>query len=132
MIYDDLLALKRDKLMLSRMKPLGPSELKALVATSVALPTDYVAFISEIGYGEIGNAQYMIYGGLMEPDEIYGTTSPEVSNILLFGDDFQGFNAGFKIDDGWRVVEIDPLDMRVSAIASDFQTFIRRKISQIQ
>lgn len=131
-IYHDLLRLKGQGLKLGKLKLSTASDLTKLSVIYGSLPSDYLDFLSSIGYGQIGSSQYMIYGGPMEPAEIYGNESPRLSNILLFGDDFQGFNAGFKADDNWSVIEIDPLDFRINVVAPDFQTFIRRKISQIQ
>lgn len=50
--------------------------------------------------------------------------------MLLFGDDFQGFNAGFRTDT-WEVVEVDPLDRSVHVAATSFEAFIRDTIDNL-
>ena len=55
---------------------------------------------------------------------------PQLVDVLLFGDDFQGFNAGFRIKT-WEVVEIDPLDRKVHVAAPSFEAFIRNTIETL-
>ena len=130
-IYDDLLTLKSQGSLLSKLKPLEPSKLQKLIDRYPSLPNDYILFLASIGVGQIGQAQYVIYSGLGEPDFVYGEpVPPQLEKVILFGDDFQGFNAGFQTD-SWKVVEIDPLDKRVDVVAPDFQTFIRQTISAL-
>nr|WP_146218799.1 hypothetical protein [Undibacterium pigrum] len=87
--------------------------------------------MTSIGAGTIGDSQYSLYSGLIDPDFIYGDDRQQVENILFFGDDFQGFNAGFKTDEAWCIVEVNPLDLEVSIVAPNFQTFIREIIAQL-
>src|SRR4051812_35882682 len=130
-MYDDLLPLKAQGGLLSKLKQLGPLELQRLTEQFPSLPDDYTSFLASVGFGEIGQAQYVIYSGLGEPGFVYGEPVPSrLTNILLFGDDFQGFNAGFDTDT-WTVVEIDPLDRRVDVTATSFQSFIRRMIRDL-
>ena len=130
-IYDDLLPLKSQGSLLSKLKPLEPEKLQQLIDRYPALPSDYLSFLATIGVGQIGQAQYVIYSGLGEPDFVYGNpVPPQLEKIILFGDDFQGFNAGFQTD-SWEVVEIDPLDRRVDVVAPDFETFIRQTIGAL-
>lgn len=131
-IFDDLLPLKAQGSLLSKLKPLEPAKLQRLIDRYPALPSDYVSFLISLGFGEIGEAQYMIYSGLGEPDFVYGEpVPPQLEKVILFGDDFQGFNAGFQTD-SWEIVEIDPIDRRVDVVAPDFQTFIRQTISDLR
>ncbi|WP_313623359.1 SMI1/KNR4 family protein [Achromobacter sp.] len=93
-------------------------------------PKDYVDFLLEIGAGKLGNYAYVIYGGLVESDEIFGEPNGGDYDVLLFGDDFQGYCAGFRLSD-WKVVEIDPVSKEVYEIAPTFHSFIRNKILEI-
>jgi hypothetical protein len=129
--YSDLRHATTVGAILGKLKPVDPIGLQRHQLAHGALPSDYVEFLASIGAGTIGNGQYSLYSGLIDPSFVYGDRSHQLENILLFGDDFQGFNAGFKTNDGWCVVEIDPLDLRVSVVAPDFQTFIRETIAQL-
>lgn len=92
-------------------------------------PKDYVDFLLEIGAGELGEAFYMIYNGLVKYVEIYGEEIPG-EDVLLFGDDFQGYCTGFRCSD-WKIVEVDPVSKAIEEISPTFQLFIRNKISAI-
>ncbi|WP_298212372.1 hypothetical protein [Acidovorax sp.] len=130
-IYDDLFTLRGQGSLLAKLKPLEPAKLQKLVDRYPNLPSDYISFLTTIGFGEIGQAQYMIYSGLGESEFVFGEPMPpQLEKVILLGDDFQGFNAGFQTD-SWEVVEIDPIDRRVDVVAPDFQTFIRRAISDL-
>lgn len=93
-------------------------------------PKDYIDFLLEIGAGELGNASYMIYSGLIESVELYGEDLAGAGGVFLFGDDFQGYCTGFRGGD-WKVVEVDPVSKIIEEIFPTFQDFIRNKISQI-
>lgn len=128
-LYDDLLSLKGTGTPFDKLIQL-PAGKVLLLPSGLNPPVDYISFLTEIGSGELGGAAYMIYDGLVDPDEIYGEVPEELEGIVLFGDDFQGFTAGFKVDD-WRVVEIDPSNMSFNVVASSFQDFIRDKIAEL-
>ncbi|MFZ6875351.1 SMI1/KNR4 family protein [Undibacterium sp. Di27W] len=129
--YSDLHYLVNAGGLLSRLKPVDLIELQSKQPVHNKLPSDYVEFLTSIGAGTMGDSQYSLYSGPIHPDFVYGDGQQQLENIVLFGDDFQGFNAGFKIDENWCVVEIDPLDQRVSIVAPDFKTFIREMIAQL-
>ncbi|WP_157754321.1 SMI1/KNR4 family protein [Lysobacter capsici] len=125
-IYDDLQAIKGSGAPIDKLVPVTIEKLGKIRAEFGAVPTDYTSFLADVGAGELGSAAYMLYDGLVEPADVYGDSSG-LDGILLFGDDFQGLNAGFDIRD-WRVVEIDPTNMHVNPVALDFQSFIRNRI----
>jgi hypothetical protein len=125
-IYDDLQAIKGSGGPTDKLVPVPIERLGKIRENFGAVPTDYISFLADVGAGELGCSAYMLYDGLIEPVDVYGDSSG-FDGILLFGDDFHGFNAGFDIRD-WRVVEIDPTNMRVNPIALNFQSFIRNRI----
>ncbi len=63
------------------------SALRGLTKTSVSaederrLPSDYVAFLREVGSGDIGPGWIMLYGGPVEPDSIYGARVPTAQQL---------------------------------------------------
>lgn len=84
-------------------------------------PPDYLRFLREAGYGDVG--PYMIYSGPVEPEEIYGADSgPLRGNVILFGDDRAQVSVGFDLH-SWRVVEIDHATKATSVVAATFTDF---------
>jgi hypothetical protein len=128
--YDDLVRLKGSGTPLDRLVPLESAKIADLKATFAAVPDDYVSFLQEVGFGELGEAAYMLYGGLVAPEEIYGEPDERLNGVLLFGDDFQGYNTGFETSTG-TVVEIDPINHQVTPVALTFDVFMRRKIGEL-
>jgi hypothetical protein len=125
-IYDDLVAIKGSGTPVDTLAPVLEDKVRRISAEFGAVPADYISFLEDVGSGELGNAAYMLYDGLIEPGEVYGNRA-RVEGILLFGDDFRGLNAGFDTRT-WRVVEIDPASMQVLAVAPDFKSFIRDRL----
>ena len=127
-IYDDLLSLKGSGTPFDNLEQVPAISTTCAVTYTGAPPQDFIEFLVKIGYGEFGSSAYMLYSGLIYPSEIYGDPLPGMENILLFGDDFQGCNTGFRTSD-WSVVEIDPSNMSIDVVAPTFQEFIRKKIA---
>jgi hypothetical protein len=128
--YGDLLRDARTASVLEKLSPVSVDHLAALQNRFEGIPADYVAFLRDLGTGAVGNDQYMLYGGLLTPDEIFDDAPPEFSDLLLFGDDFQGWSQAFD-PESWSVVEIDSTDMSVRTIASSFEAFIRGKVEEL-
>ncbi|MCP3657875.1 hypothetical protein [Herbaspirillum sp.] len=129
-VYDDLIAVKGNGTPFDKLERVDSRKLVQTSASTGSLPTDYISFLAEVGFGEFGSAGYMLYDGLLEPYEVYGDTPVHLRDVLLFGDDFLGFNTGYKTDT-WSVIEIDPTNMLPTVIAPDFSTFIRKKIHEL-
>ena len=129
-IYDDLLRHPRKAGLLKKLVPVSAERLPALETQFGQIPADYIAFLRDVGAGPIGDDRYMLYDGLLTPDEIFGEASPALSELLLFGDDLQGFSQAFD-PASWSVVEIDSTDMSVTALAPSFDAFIRNRIDQL-
>lgn len=113
--------------MLSKLQPVASSMLAHLIECYPSLPSDYSAFLKEFGSGAVGAEQplFILYDGLLAPDEIYDAQSATaLDGILLFGDDMQGYCAGFDTDNAWEVVEIDPLDGQAHVVAASFQEYL--------
>jgi hypothetical protein len=92
-----------------------------------AVPQDYIDFLKEIGWGTIGEMYYAIYSGLIEPNEIYDPIrAKDLDGILLFGDDYSGYCAGFVKKDSWQLVEIDDFQ-GVDYLNITFEEFVRDK-----
>jgi hypothetical protein len=128
--YDDLVRLKGTGSPLDRLVPLESAKIADVKAAFGAVPDDYVSFLQEVGFGELGEQAFMLYGGLVSPEEIYGEPNEQLNGVLLFGDDFQGYNTGFETSTG-KVVEIDPINHQVRPVSSTFEGFMRRKIGEL-
>lgn len=129
-IYADLPRDAQAAVVLKKLSPISAERLSALETQFGTMPADYVAFLREIGAGPFGNDQYMLYDGLLTPDEIFSEIPAEVSGLLLFGDDMQGTLQALD-PQSRSVVEIDSVDMTVLRIAPSFEAFIRKTIDQL-
>ena len=126
--FDDLKA-DQGQPPLDKLTPLPADALARLRAAHPRAPEGYTDFLATLGFGELGEASFMLYGGLLEPDEAYGETPDGLQGVLLFGDDFAGNNCGFDTADGWRIVEIDPTNYAKDVVGEDFAAFIRIRVA---
>jgi len=70
------------------------------------LPCEYLEFLSLVGYGNLEELQ--LYSGPTSAKSIYPQPKGDLSGIVLFGDDFQGYCFGFDTRKDFCLVEIDP------------------------
>lgn len=122
--YDDLLRTSGG--LLGRLQRVDPTSIAALLEWLPGIPREYVDFLAEIGWGEIGNASYMIYERVIPADEVI----PGLEEVLLFGDDFAGYLAGFDTRANWVIVEVDSAGDR-DIVSETFDVFIRHKVDQM-
>ncbi|MBT2785960.1 MULTISPECIES: SMI1/KNR4 family protein [unclassified Halomonas] len=131
-MYEDLLVETQPGGRLEKFERVGSLVTEQVKNIYPNLPKEYLVFLEEIGSGEIGNAAYIIYNGVLTPDEIYDeVTAEDLNNILIFGDDMQGYCSGFDVENGWSVVEVDPTDMSFRKIFDNFSAFIRDKVKEV-
>jgi hypothetical protein len=127
--FEDLRAIKGHGTLLDKLVPVPTARLEAIRKRFGEAPSDYMSFLEMVGAGELGESAFMLYDGLVQPEDVYGD-APSLKGVLLLGDDLQGFNAAFDTKD-WSVVEIDPTNMRKNHLAPTFESFIRRKLEVI-
>ena len=127
--YEDLFGETGAGLLPARLVPISLEVAETLRERYLGIPEDYLQFLLELGWGEVGNENYMMYSGLIDAEEIYPGVGG-LAGILLFGDDFCGICAGFDVRT-WRVVEIDVECQRPVDIAADFRTFIAATVARI-
>lgn len=125
--YVDLIrAISEGRVRDNRLEPCPPRSLAALRREYPDVPQDFLSFLAEVGRGSIGNSSFIIYGALVRPEAVYDReTAREYEGVLLFGDDFCGYNAGFVTTEGWRLVEIGPGGLE--SLDQTFETFIRER-----
>jgi hypothetical protein len=130
--YNDLLAAVQASGLATNLSPVQVGRIDQLVETYPGLPQDYIEFLREVGFGSVGDGGYMIYEDLVSPDEIFDPASTQnIGHLLMFGDDFQGCNAGFDPEQNWTVLEIDSATMKIIPVAKSFEEYVRRKISEL-
>jgi hypothetical protein len=124
--YVDLVSKLRDAGLMTRITPATKAELDRLRKEFPALPDDYIEFLTDVGTGSFGDSMYALYSGPVPPDDIYDEqTASKMGSLLLFGDDFAGYNVGYDTAHGWTVVGIDSSNMQVDEIAPSFEQFIQ-------
>jgi hypothetical protein len=102
----------------AQLETLSDSQLAAIREQHRGVPEHYLAFMREVGWGSLGDS-FMLYGGLVGPEEIFDPeTAAELGGLLLFGDDLSGDVVGFDSRDGWRIVEVWHASLRVHPIAA--------------
>jgi hypothetical protein len=74
---------------------LSDTKLAALSAAHSTLPSEYFAYLRDVGWGEAINGR-MIYSGPVAPQDVYGATFSR-TDIVLLGDDFQGCCFGYDL-----------------------------------
>ncbi|ENM5919835.1 SMI1/KNR4 family protein [Vibrio metoecus] len=74
------------------------NELKKLKSLFAGLPDEYLSFLKNIGYGSFDGCAFSIYGGPLEPDEIFEPeTASELTNYIFIGDDFSGWMLAYDM-----------------------------------
>ncbi|QTD46071.1 hypothetical protein [Ottowia testudinis] len=126
--FDDLIADKGQP-PLDKLTPLPAEQLARLRAAHPGLPEGYLDFLANLGFGELGEASFMLYSGLIAPYEAFSGTPEGLDGVWLFGDDFAGSSCGFDSAHGWRIVEIDPTNFSKDVVGEDFAAFIRIRIA---
>jgi hypothetical protein len=77
--------------------PLSQVEIDSLVRKYPQLPADYLDYLRDTGWGE-SESGYMIYSGPVSPSDVY-SKGGEMPNLIVLGDDFQGFCLAYCIRD---------------------------------
>ncbi len=107
-IYTELAAAIRRVFPVSRLEPINAEQLATELRDHPDAPHDYFEFLQRVGWGSLGNSYFMIYSGLIGPQEIFDpATAAELTGVLLLGDDFSGWSVGFDTQAGWRLVGTD-------------------------
>ena len=123
--YDNIRRILNSAGVGSRLTPISEAEVISIRAQYPSVPEDYLDYLREVGYGDVGGGSYMIYSGLLQSDEIYDPeTAEDLSRVAFFGDDFGGQCAGFDTSKNWVVVEVESIDNSLSEMSKTFEEFI--------
>ena len=125
-MYEDLIVETGLGKMFSRLTPLTAEELTKIRARYPDAPDDYLAFVEEIGWGEVQGRTLMLYSGFALPTEVFDAPAAvPLSGLLIFGDDMAGYCFAFNPQEDWRVMGIDSATGDVEGVSHDFGSFIR-------
>jgi len=111
----------------SRLELLTDDKRKTLLARHPELPSDYIQFLSEVGWGTIGNGRYSIYSAPIEPSFIFDpVTAKSLDKVVLVGDDFAGGQEALRLErNGFVFGSVDSLDGRFEPSGDTFSEFIQ-------
>lgn len=98
------------------------TELQSLRSEFAGIPDDYLRFLEFAGYGNLEDVQ--LYGGPTDAQFVYPHATGRLADVLLIGDDFQGYCFGFDPADHWRLVEVSPRGEIETPEHSDFLSFL--------
>lgn len=80
----------------SRLNRLLIEQRNAILSRAPWLPSAYLVFLEQVGYGTIGDGRYSIYQGPVQPDFVFDEeTARSLGNVVLLGDDFAGTHEAF-------------------------------------
>lgn len=128
--YDDLLYQLIRKNLRSSFEKHPEKEFESQINKYNDVPADYVDFIREIGYGEIGEDYFMLYNSLISPSDIYAPDKAnKLRHILFLGDDFSGRCIGFEKSGMWELVEVDE-NQKINFLNITFEEYVRGKIAK--
>lgn len=125
--YEDIRRLQK----FGALVPMGGADVIDLRRAHPGVPLDFVDFLEEVGSGTVGPApgSFRVYSGLVAPADVYDSgRAARLGGIWLFGDDFQGYNAGFDLTRDWQVVEVSPTDGSVESLAASFEEYVRQHV----
>lgn len=112
----------------SRLELLTEEKRGTLVARHPELPSDYIQFLREVGWGTIGDGRYSVYSAPVEPSFVFDpVTAESLDSVVLVGDDFAGGQEAFRFEmNGVVFGSVDSLDGRFEPASETFSEFIQR------
>ncbi len=115
---------------IEKLRKLDKQATARLLAEFPGIPSDYISFLEEIGCGNLGSIH--IYSGPALCSSIYPERVLEqLSSIVLFADDIQGYCFGFDKANEYRLVEVDPKGTpRISSLKRDFSGLLKFYLSE--
>jgi len=106
----------------ANVKRLTFTEVDALRQKNQHLPEDYLDFLADVGFGDLGELQ--LHSGPSRAASFFSPMPKHLEQVVIFGDDKQGYCFGFDGGNGYRVVEINPSGELDSSVESDFTGLI--------
>lgn len=119
--FDSIIEQLEDASMLTKV---SEGQLAELRSRYPSVESEYFQFLGEVGYGDLGDIQF--YNQPTSGDSIYGQNVERLKEVLIFGDDMQGYCFGFDSLNQYRVVEIDPRGNIISSGEGSFVALLDR------
>lgn len=92
----------------SRFDPATEERINRIRHEHPDVPNHYLEFLQRIGWGSLGDSNFMIYSGPITPEFMFGDEfGVEMEDVLIVGEDFSGWAVGFDTGIGWRLVGVD-------------------------
>lgn len=85
---------------------LAATEVDELKRQYPEIPEDYLAFLAEVGFGDLGELQ--LHSGPSSAGSLYSPLPKHLEQVIVFGDDKQGYCFGFDRANNYRLVEVSP------------------------
>lgn len=98
-----------------------PQEDLACLSSIAFLPKDYLAWLAENGWGEIGKSSFMLYSRPIRLQEIHEGAPAE---LWAFGDDFAGYCGCFSEKENQGVIEWESSSFRALPTGRKFSEYI--------
>lgn len=128
--YDELLYQLIKKGIRSSFERVSKDEINVIIKKHHGVPADYIEYLEEIGYGDIGDNYFMLYGGLVEASEIYDESKAEkLKDIVFLGDYYNGHSIGFSKKGEWEMVNVDDKH-NIIFLNTSFEAFIKNKLDE--
>jgi hypothetical protein len=102
------------------MKSLSQEDFARLSKTAY-LPSDYLGWLAENGWGEIGDSRYMLYSSPIPLQEIH-EGAPE--HLWAFGDDFSGYCGCFSDKEDQGIIEWESSSFSATPTGLRFSEYI--------
>ena len=109
------------------LEPLSETARSALQAGAIALPTDYVEWLVQTGWGDLDGA-FAFYSGPVPPEDVFGENAPP-GRFVLIGDDLAGYAVGLDLAQG-GAVEFDSQGDEVERWPS-FTDFVSKRVGAL-
>ncbi len=98
--------LRRRASTIPNLSLVSSTEIREMRDSEPGLPEDYLQFLEQLGYGCFDGLS--IYSGPSPSHEIYPNFQGDPLNVMLIGDDMQGYCFGFDKSRGFALIEVDP------------------------
>ena len=107
-------------------EPMAFAQMRKCIPDPIdAIYSEYVIFLTEIGFGPIGPGYFAISPKLRDFPGDWPVNNKEFAKELrVFGDDLAGSSFGFHPKYGQRVLRYDSANGAISAVAESFYDFL--------
>src|SRR5262245_50750061 len=112
--FGELLAAIRRVFPQSRFEPVAEAALEAIRQRHSGIPEHYLEFLRRIGWGTLGDGNFMVYSAPSHPGGIFDEqTAADLDGLQFFGDNFSGWHWGFDTRSNWKIVSVSSASARV-------------------